>query len=129
MAELAVAFQVQVSLPFAEWKDVSDLRPDAEDARLETSDPVAGATVAGDLLVSIADQPDEKLFRQELRGSPIEMEVDTILVLGVFVGEIVRESCDRGKLVPLGLVEVGVAESAVDRAMPNTDIGQAIGIV
>jgi hypothetical protein len=57
------------------------------------------------------------------------MEVDTILVLGVFVGEIVRESCDRGKLVPLGLVEVGVAESAVDRAMPNTDIGQAIGIV
>jgi hypothetical protein len=43
---------------------------------------IARAAVAADLFVDIADGANEKLLRQELRGSPIEMKVVAVLIVG-----------------------------------------------
>ena len=48
-------------------------------------DPIAGAAVATDFFVNVADQSDLKLLGQELRRAPIEMHVDAVLILGRLV--------------------------------------------
>src|SRR5262245_25566371 len=66
-AELFVTFEIEVALMFCAYrKDVSDLRPHAEDPGLEAADPVARPAVARDLLVAISNQADKQLLGQEL---------------------------------------------------------------
>src|SRR4029453_3604506 len=105
-------------------KNVAQLRPDAEHARSERADPIAGAAVAGHLLIGIADETDGELLAQELRGGHVEMEIDTALVVGVRVFEVVGEAADGRELVPACRIEVGVAAAPVDRAMADPDIGK-----
>jgi hypothetical protein len=45
---------------------MTDLRPDAEDLRLEAPDVAAGAAIATDLVVHIADKANHILLAQEL---------------------------------------------------------------
>ena len=46
----------------ASWKQVSDLRPDGGDARLEITKGEGLTAVGGELLVVVADKPDVKVL-------------------------------------------------------------------
>src|SRR5262249_875628 len=64
MGEFPVAFEIEIALRRgAQGNDDSELRADTDDLRLEAADAIAGATVAPDLLVDIANGTDKKLFR------------------------------------------------------------------
>src|SRR6195256_4828556 len=129
-AELLVALQVEIGLMRgAERQNVAELRPDAEDARLEASNPIAGAAVAGELLVGVADQAELHLLGEELRRAPIQMRVDSVLVLRVGIFEIVGEAEHRREF-PAGLrIEISVAPTGVDRIVSDAEIGEAGRIV
>ena len=86
--ELAVALEVQVSLRISERKDVSDLRADSDNAGFEGADVIAAATVAGELVIHIADRTDEHLLGEKLRRAPIEMEIDAVGIVGRWIFEI-----------------------------------------
>ena len=92
--ELKVRFQVQVPQHGSDGKEVSELGPDAGDTRLETTDPVTGPAVAGDLVIYIANGTDEYLFGQKLRRRHVQMKVDAVLVIGRRFDEIVGEARD-----------------------------------
>src|SRR5215469_12075910 len=92
--ELPVGFQVEISLQVPDGKEVADLRAEADDARLKTADAVSGSAVTADLLIEVADNADQKLFRQELRCLPVEMKVDAILVIGGRIFQIVGKARD-----------------------------------
>src|SRR5262249_19227352 len=60
--ELPVAFEIEITLRgAAQGDDVSELRADADNLRLEAADAIAGA--ATQLSVDIANGTDKKLFR------------------------------------------------------------------
>jgi hypothetical protein len=91
--------------------------------------PRAGAAVAGNLVEEVADEPRQKLFRQELRSAPIEMKIDTVLVLKGLVDKVIGEIRSGGKLAPGLWVEIGVAAAPAQSTMPNAEIGQAGRVV
>src|SRR5262245_37385070 len=64
--ELGVALQIDVALHAASWKQVSDLRSDGGDARLEVTKDERLTAVGGELLVVVADKPDVKVLPQKL---------------------------------------------------------------
>src|SRR6516162_4313617 len=93
VGEFPVAFEIEITLHLSgQGDDEPDLRPGAHHLRLEATHPVAGAGVATQLSVDIADDANLNLLGQELRRAPIEMHVDAILILGRLVGEIVGEA-------------------------------------
>ena len=59
---------------------------------MEAADVVAGAAVAADLFIDIADDANLNLLGQELRRAPIEVHVDAVLILRRLIGEIVGEA-------------------------------------
>src|SRR5262249_22365605 len=64
MGGIPVAFEVEITFRGGAYgDDVSELRADADDLRLEAAYPIAGAAVAADLLVDIPNCTDKKLFR------------------------------------------------------------------
>ncbi len=77
-----VGFLIDIALHATDREKVSDLRTDAGDPRLETADMVAGAAVARQLIVNVADQTNLNLLGHKLRRAPIEVHVDAILILG-----------------------------------------------
>src|SRR5215510_3569188 len=123
-AEFLVALEVQIALKLgAERNDVADLRADAEHLRLEAADPVAGPAVAGELLVGVADEAELQLLGDELRGGPVEMHVDAVLVLRRLILQIVGKAQYGGEFMSRLRIEIGIAAAAVDRAVPDADIG------
>ena len=93
VGEFPVAFEIEITLRLGgQGNDESNLRPGAHHLRLEAAHPIAGAAVATDLFVHVADDADLNLLGQELRRAPIEMHVDAVLVLGRLIGEIVGEA-------------------------------------
>ena len=77
-----IALQVQIALRvLADGKEVTELRSNAEDLRLEATHSIAGAAIAANFLVGVTHQTDQKLLAQELRHTPIEMHVDAVLIL------------------------------------------------
>src|SRR5215471_5087047 len=93
VAEFPVAFEIEITLKLiAQGNDVSELRPRAHHRRLEAAHLVAGAGVATDLLVDVADGTDKNVFLYEFRRAPIEMHVDAVLILGRLIAEIVSEA-------------------------------------
>jgi hypothetical protein len=86
--ELPVSLQVEIALHVPDRKNVADLRADPEHARFEVAERRARAAVAGELLIGVADQADVKLLGQELRRPPVEMPVDTVLVVQVGVSKL-----------------------------------------
>ncbi len=123
--DLLVDLQIEIALLVAGRKDETDLRTDADDARLEIAEYGAGAAVAGDLLIDIADQPEMHLLGDEVRQSRVEVGVNAVLVLQVGILEIVGEAGDAGEL-PTGVrIEIGVAAAGVDRPVPEAEIDDA----
>src|SRR5262252_5659515 len=130
VAEFPVAFEIEITLKLiGQGNDVSELRPRAHNRRLEAAHVVAGAGVATDLLVDVADGTDKNVFRYELRRAPIEMHVDAVLILGRLIGEIVGEAEHARELVPRLRIEISVARAGIDRAVPNADIRETGGVV
>src|SRR5215469_967563 len=128
--KFAVGFEIHIALQAAvDGKDVADLRPHADDTRLETSQFGALATVASELVIKISDDAGMKMRVEELRHGPVEMRVDPVGVIGVGVLEIPGETKHGRSLEAAGLIEVGVAAPAVDRGMPKAEIGKARGTV
>ena len=80
--ELEVGFQVQVPLHVSDGKEVSELRSDAEDTRLDRTENGSGPAVGRQLLIHVADGADEYLLGQKLRCSHVQMKVDSVLVIG-----------------------------------------------
>src|SRR5262249_32901013 len=124
------ALEIEVTLRRgAEGNNESELRTHADHLRLEAADAIAGAAVATQLSVDIADETDLKLLGQELRRAPIEMHVDAVLLLGRLIAEIVGEAEHAGGFVPGVRIEIGVAAAGVDRAMADADVRQARRVV
>src|SRR5215471_14266178 len=64
VGEFPVAFEIEVTLHrAAQGNNESELRPGAHHLRLEAAHAVAGAGVATDLLVDVANGTEKKLFR------------------------------------------------------------------
>src|SRR6516165_877569 len=93
VGEFPVALEIEVTLRRgAQRNDKPDLRAGADHLRLEAADAIAGAGVATQLSVDIADDTHLDLLSQELRRTPIEMHVDAVLILGRLIGEVVGEA-------------------------------------
>ena len=102
MREFPIAFEIKVTLSRgADGNNESELRANADDLRLEATHAISGATVATDLFVDIADQPNLELLGQELRRAPITMHVDAALVLGLLIGHVVGEAKHPGDSCPV----------------------------
>src|SRR5882724_8036755 len=87
--EIAVASQAEKTLHVSQWERIADLRADPENARPESAKDRVLAGVIGDLLIRVSGNADENLLRDEMRGAPVEVEIDAVAVLGVGVLEIV----------------------------------------
>src|SRR6185437_14544465 len=87
--EFAVGSQTQKALHVSHGENISDLRTGAEYARSESAQNRILAEIVGYLLKGVTGHADEKLLREEVRGAPVEMEIDAALILGVGVLEIV----------------------------------------
>src|SRR5439155_233579 len=112
------------------YKEVGcDSGSDANHLRLEAAHAVAGAAIAPDLFVDIADETDLELLGQELRRAPIEMHVDAVLILGRAVLEIVGEAEHAGEFMPGLRIKICVAAAGVDRAVPDTNVGETRRVV
>ena len=85
--------------------------------------------IARELVIDIADRADLKACGQELRGSPIEMAIDAVLVLSARIDEIVGRADYDGNLMSSLLIEIGVAGAGVDRSMSDAQGGKLLGIV
>jgi hypothetical protein len=57
------------------------------------------------------------------------MEIDTVLILGGGIDEIVGQSGHRRKFIPGLLVEIGIAGAAVQRAVADADIREPGSVV
>src|SRR5258708_2635677 len=112
-----------------ERKDERGGRRDPGHLALEAADATAGAAVASDLFIDIADETDLELLGQELRRTPIEVHVDAVLVLGRLIGEIVGEAEHAGEFMPGLRIEISVAAAAIDCPMSDADIREARRIV
>ena len=126
--EFAVALQIQITLPVACRKQESDLQSVSQDTRPESSQDWMCAEIIRDLLVSISDQTDKHLLRQKLRSTPIDVKIDTVLIIRILVLEIVGKASDGRKFVPGCRIEVGVT-AAIDGPVADAEIGEAGGIV
>ena len=81
----------------------------------EAAELGAGAAVVGDLLEEIAGDAEMDGLADEVRGGPVDMEVDAVLVLQCAVHEIVGEAADHGEFVAGLRVEIGIAGADIDR--------------
>src|SRR5262245_7447941 len=107
--KLLIGFQIEIALPGPDREQKRELWPNANNLRLEAAHPVAGATVATNFFINVADDADRKLLRQKLRGGPIKVPVNTVLIIGTRVSEIISKPCHCGKFVTSFLIEVPVA--------------------
>ena len=109
---------------FVDRRDVADLRPDTGHARLEATDLVARPAVARDLIEQISGHANLPLLGQELRRCPVEMKVDSTLVVGRRIDEIISEACYRRKFISGLRIEIRAAAAGIDGPMSKTEIGQ-----
>src|SRR6201999_1188055 len=105
------------TLHVAERKGISDLRPDPENARPESAKNGVLAGGVGKLLIGVAGNADEKLLGEKVGDTPVEMEVDAVLVLRIGIFEIVGEAGGRRELVAGRRIEIRVGAAGVERAM------------
>jgi hypothetical protein len=59
---------------------------------------VAGAAVAGQLIVHVAHRSNQQLLGKELRCAPIEMKVHAVLIVRIRIDVVVGEAGDPGEL-------------------------------
>jgi hypothetical protein len=108
VVELRVGLQIQIALHPGHGKNKSDLRTDADDARLEGAQYRSATAVGGELIVKVADHADLKLLGQELRGAPIELPIDAAGVIRRWVFKVSAQSGNSRKFVAgIGVEVVG----------------------
>ncbi len=83
--ELKVGFHVHDALHVSDRKEVSELRPDAEDTRVDGTENGSGPAVRRQLRIYVADGADEYLLGQKLRRRHVQMKVDAVLVVGGWI--------------------------------------------
>ena len=98
--KFTVSLEVQITLVITDWEYVAELRANADDARQEGAHVVAAATVTRELIVDIAHRADEQLLCEKLRCTPIEVEVEAVLILGIGVDVIMGEAGVRQNSCP-----------------------------
>jgi hypothetical protein len=86
--KLKIGLQVQISLHVADWENVTDLWSNSHNLRFKGLQYRKSADVRSDLFVDLADRPDLPLHRQELGSSPIQVPIDSVLIIGAGVDEI-----------------------------------------
>src|SRR5579862_5861102 len=124
--EFAVGFDIQISLHVSDREEISDLRADTDDSRPETAQDRTLAKIVGDLLIEIANQANEDLFREKLRRAPVEMEINAVLILSSLVLQIVGEAANSGEFMACGGIEIGVSAAGIDGAVSNPNIGEPV---
>src|SRR5262249_41047149 len=90
--KLSVASQAQVPLHLLDREKISDLGAYGRHTRLETIEDRQCAGVVCELVVVIADEADKNMLGQELRRSPVNVEVQPVSILGFRIFEIVGEA-------------------------------------
>ncbi len=127
--EFSIALKVEIALHVSDREDEAELRADAEDLGLEASDAVAGAAIATELFVHVADHAEHEFLGHEPRCGPIEVHVDAVLILRGLIFQIVGEAEHCREFMSRLRVEIGVAGTGVDCAVADADIRQAGGVV
>src|ERR1700716_4256362 len=122
--ELEIRLRTQEALHSVQWKDISELRAGREDSRLKRTDPVSGSAISGDLVVGVTHEADKELLGQELRCTPVQVEVDAALILGGRILEIIGKARDGRKLMSCGWVEISIPAAGIDSSMTEAEIGQ-----
>ena len=90
--ELPIRLQIDIGLHRTRRNDVADLRPNADDTRLEWAQLRNTTFIGANLLVEVTDRANEQLFGQELRRAAIQMPIDAALIIGALIDEIVGET-------------------------------------
>jgi hypothetical protein len=73
--ELAIAPQAEKALHVSHREVISDLRTDTESARPEALQDRVLAGIVSDLPIGISGNADKKLFGEEVRRAPVEVEI------------------------------------------------------
>ena len=85
--------------------------------------------IAGDLLEVITDEAYVERLGQEVGRASVEMGVEAVLIMRRGGYEVVGHANHCREFEPIHGVEIGVAESAINRAVPQPKIGEPSGIV
>jgi hypothetical protein len=125
-AKLSKGFQAQRALHLTDRQANPELWPHAEYSRPETTNGITRSAVAPDLLINISDNPGRNRLGQLMRDRPIQVEIDTALVVCRWVRKIVSEAGDRGKFIAELSVEVGVPTSEIDSTVSGPNIGDVV---
>ena len=80
--------------------------------------------VGADLIEEIADCANLQGLGHKLRCAPVEMPIDAVLIAGMRIPEIVGKPGHDRKLVPGFLIEICLADTAIDGAMADAEIGK-----
>ena len=110
-------------------EEETDLWANAGHTTLEIAELRAGAAVAGELLKEIAGKPDLDVLAHELRGCPVDVKVDAVLVLQGVVHEVVGQAADDGKFMSSLRIEIGVSGTSIERHPTEAEIAKARAIV
>jgi hypothetical protein len=123
------AFKFRYPCMLPTGKMLSDLWAHSENTRSETTKNRTSTGIVRDLLISISNEADEDLFREKLRGAPIEMKINAALNLRIGILEIVGEPRNTRKRVPGRRIQIGVAAATIDGTMTDAEVGDAIWII
>jgi hypothetical protein len=127
--EIAIGSQAEETLHVAQGKDVSNLRTDAKNTRPESAEKRVLTGIVGDLLIRISGYADENLLRDEMRSTPVEVEIDAVAILRIRILEIVGEAGGGRKFVSARWIEIGIGAAGIDRAVTDAEIGKPSRIV
>ena len=122
--KLKIGLQVQISLHVADRENVAYLWSNSDNLRLKGLQYWKGADVRSDLFVEVADRPDLPLLRQELGSAPIQVPINSVLIIGAGVDEISSKAGHHRKFVACLWIEIRIAHSAVYCPMANAEVGQ-----
>ena len=105
--EVDVAAQVGVDWHAVRVEIVTDLQADPDGGGFEAAERWRLAPVRRQLLVDIADRPDEKLLVQELRRAQVEVRIGSVGVIRGRILEIERDAGGGREFEPARRIEVG----------------------
>src|SRR5450432_3331095 len=88
-AKLKIRLHAKEALLSSHRENVSQLGTSREHPRLKRTDSVAGPAISGELLVGIPDEADKELLGQKLRRTPVQVEINTALILSGRIHEII----------------------------------------
>ena len=90
---------------FPNGKQDTNLGPDGGDARQIRAKCCARAGVSSQLIKVVADGADKELLVQEARSFQIRMPINSVLIIGVGILEIIGQGRDCREFKACGLIE------------------------